>query len=632
MYPSPTVASAGPGLDLIDSDSAHPEVLDIPAAPSLNDARRLLREFWGHDEFRPGQDICIEAALQGRDVVAILPTGAGKSLVYQMTALLKPNLTLVISPLISLMKDQIDGLQARGLPATFVNSSLRPTEAEDRMAAVAAGRIKLLYISPERFNSITFRERIRSTPISMIAIDEAHCLSEWGHDFRPAYMRINSHRNELFPNAQIMALTATATPQVRADIIDHLGIENPFVHVGGFDRPNIDWGVRDIHVDNLAELDREKIRNIDELLEELAGHQNATAIIYTGTRNSAEKIAAAVALRGFRTMAYHGGQNTGDRDEAQESFMDGDVDVVVATSAFGMGVDKDNVRLVIHYQIPGTIEAYYQEAGRAGRDGHPCRCVLLFNEADRELQENFISLSHPARPWYRLVYSALLAHIDEDGFAVHRDRKGSVRTTSTGQIAYMTRSDLIRAENWPMFNPVSSVLLSLHDAGIIDYTSGASTGIYVKLEAGPERIAEVLDLPRCHEDHRLTMRELWKIGGGTRLFDGVMLRERHLGHFQVGSKQLKKTLRYMEGKEVLRWKSLETRIQVLKPHLDPERLPLPWNALDRRRNRELKKLQTVIDYANRTGCRRIKLLSYFGDDSTPSCTGCDNCRRSEERS
>ncbi|MDB4969298.1 MAG: recQ [Myxococcales bacterium] len=348
---------------------------------------------FGLTQFRPGQREIIEAVLSGRPTIAVLPTGAGKSLCYQLPAVALERLAVVVSPLISLMKDQVDALTARGIPATFINSSIPPDERESRLRAAVRGELRLLYVAPERFRAAGFGGALARAKPGLLAIDEAHCMVEWGHDFRPDYARLGEVRAQLGAT-RLVALTATATPDVRQVIGEQLDMEDPAVFVRGFDRGNLRLSVMSVQGGE------DKLRRVVALLDE-PDARGKPAIVYAATRKKATEVASALRGQGIKARAYHAGLGDDERADVQEAWMRDDVRVVVATNAFGMGVDKRDVRLVVHHEMPGSAEAYYQEAGRAGRDGMPARCVLLFNHGDVRLREFLISSSGsdgPPRP------------------------------------------------------------------------------------------------------------------------------------------------------------------------------------------------------------------------------------------
>src|SRR6185312_14812269 len=344
------------------------------ASPDLS---QLLKRTFGYASFRPLQREIIDASLAGRDVFALLPTGGGKSLCFQLPALVRPGLTVVISPLIALMKDRVDSLLAAGVPATFLNSSLAAEESRARLRGLHNGEYRLLYVAPERLLLSGFLDDLKRWNVTRFAIDEAHCISEWGHDFRPEYRQINSLRG-IFPKIPLMALTATATERVRADIIEQLHLRDPACYVASFNRPNLTYRVS------------AKSGAYEQITDFIRARKGESGIIYCQARKTAESLASKLNADGVRAAAYHAGMEPPDRTRSQEAFLRDEVRVVCATIAFGMGINKPNVRFVIHYDLPKNIEGYYQETGRAGRDGLPSECVLLFSAGDVVKQSNFI--------------------------------------------------------------------------------------------------------------------------------------------------------------------------------------------------------------------------------------------------
>ncbi len=344
---------------------------------TTTDILALLKRHFGYDQFRPGQEEIISNALAGRHALVVMPTGGGKSLCYQLPALATGGVTLVISPLIALMKDQVDALRANGISAEFLNSTLDNRTAAQVERRAQVGEVRLLYVAPERVAMPGFRRFLGALDLRMIAIDEAHCISEWGHDFRPDYRALAELR-DLFPQTPIMALTATATERVQQDIIEQLRLNECRRFVSGFDRPNLTYRVEP------------GAGAWDALLALLEERRGQSAIVYCFSRKDTEDLAARLSANGHLTVAYHAGLNADTRRMTQEQFIDGDVPIVAATIAFGMGIDKPDIRLVVHHTLPKSIESYYQETGRAGRDGLPSECALFFNEGDRAKQEYFI--------------------------------------------------------------------------------------------------------------------------------------------------------------------------------------------------------------------------------------------------
>lgn len=359
----------------------------------------ILQSTFGYSAFRQPQEEIIENVLAGKDTVVLMPTGGGKSLCYQVPALAIEGITLVISPLIALMKDQVDALRANGVSAAFINSTLTEGELAHTIRLLKAGEIKLLYIAPERFAVPDFQELLKLLPIALIAIDEAHCISEWGHEFRPDYRNLGGLRDRLFPKAPIIALTATATPQVRDDIVKQLHMREPRIFQSSFNRPNLFYTVRP------------KSGAREFLLQHLKKYQEESVIIYCLSRKETESLATFLHKHGYKAKAYHAGLEKEKRQSIQEKFQKDALQIIVATIAFGMGIDKPNVRLVVHYHVPKSVEGYYQETGRGGRDGLPSECLLFYSEADLRNLQFFINQMEVAAE--KVVAEKKLAQIQE---------------------------------------------------------------------------------------------------------------------------------------------------------------------------------------------------------------------------
>lgn len=350
----------------------------MPATIPMEAARGVLKRYFGHDQFRPLQEEIISESLAGNDVFALLPTGGGKSLCYQLPAMLGEGLTVVISPLIALMKDQVDGLKANGIAATYLNSSLNKTESRKRYAKLFAGEYAILYVAPERLMLSGFLDDLKEWKVTRFAVDEAHCISEWGHDFRPEYRQLSNLRR-LFPNLPFMALTATATDRVRSDILTQLSLKNPKCFVASFNRPNLAYRIEN------------KQAVFQQILRFIQSKPFESGIIYCFSRKATESLAERLSQNGIEALAYHAGMTPLKRAENQDAFIRDEVKVICATVAFGMGIDKPNVRYVIHQDMPKNIEGYYQETGRAGRDGLPADCILYFSAGDVAKQLQFIA-------------------------------------------------------------------------------------------------------------------------------------------------------------------------------------------------------------------------------------------------
>lgn len=439
----------------------------------------VLRSHFGFGKFRPGQEEAIENLTSGKHTLVVMPTGAGKSLVYQLAALQLGGLTLVLSPLISLMRDQVDALTRRRIPATFINSSLSQAEQSRRLADTVAGRYRLVYVAPERLLSVAFQQALSNLHLNLLAVDEAHCVSEWGHDFRPDYLRIAEVRRKL-GSPVTAALTATATVRVQDEIIRLLELSSAEGVITGFNRPNLSFEVR------YAGDSRSKLLLLRRLLSEESG---IPAIVYCGTRRDSEEVAAFVSeALGIEALAYHAGLEDGSRDRVQAAFMNGDVPVVAATCAFGMGIDRQDVRLVVHFSLPGTLEAYYQEAGRAGRDGDPARAVLLYAPQDRSLQEFFIESDAFDEDDLSHVYQALTTCVKDETWV---DPDNLSRATGFGE----TRQRL--------------ALAGLEKAGMLQRLGDEGRAMLVSLGGWhPEEAKRAVAAARQRQDFRLRQLDL----------------------------------------------------------------------------------------------------------------------------
>ncbi len=568
----------------------------IPVPINIETALAALREHFGFADFRAGQREVIEAILAGHDTVVVMPTGGGKSLCYQLPALLKDGPTIVVSPLIALMKDQVDALHARDLPATFINSSLDFEEQKARINGVRQGRYKLVYVAPERFRSNFFVETLKSVNVALFAVDEAHCVSTWGHDFRPDFLRLKAAIAEI-GRPQVAALTATATPYVRADIIEQLGLVEPRAFVSGFDRPNLSLNV--VHTQN----EREKIAHIRQLA---AAKPQGSGIIYTSTRKSVEQIVQRLREARLSVVAYHAGMEDGERVRAQEEFMTGAKQMIVATNAFGMGIDKPDIRFVAHYHLPGSIEAYYQEIGRAGRDGLPASCVLLFNYADKRTQDYFIEGSYPPPEVIAKVYEALVG-------------TGQQRIElSTREIA--TRASL-RNEM-----AVQSALIILEKAGHIERGAAGEQRANVRLLLSPAQARETINARRSVRDKHVlsVLSDNYSLNGRA----GVELDLNELGERAgLDTTALRRSLAALAEAGIVAYQpARRTRGVLLRDERPAQRLNIKPQDLARRAALEQRKLREMISFCYADHCYRAFILDYFGDSQhAATCGTCGNC-------
>ena len=566
-----------------------------PPKPTLDHARVILRERFGYPEFRPGQERAVRSVLAGNDTLVILPTGGGKSLCYQVPALVLPGLTVVVSPLISLMKDQVDALLARGLPAAFINSSLTSNEVADRMARAHRGELRMLYVAPERFDVPGFADRLKAMGVSLLAVDESHCISEWGHDFRPSYLRIRNVRTRL-GDPPTIALTATATPEVRRDIAAQLALRSPETIITGFDRTNLSYHVVRTRTDDDKDV---------ALVQALREH-DGLAVVYAATRRAVDRIASVLEAARVKAVAYHAGLDDSHRREVQDAFMSERVRAIVATNAFGMGIDKPNVRLVIHHAMPGTLEAYYQEAGRAGRDGRPSTCVLLHAFQDRFTHEFFIRAAYPERQLVEAIYETLRRRADDQGKVA----------LEPSELPALVGGRARERE-------VESALRLLEQHGLVSAGGDNNTRLLVRLLASADRIRR--ELGEADRVDRDLLRALWRVAG-ERLYDGVLIEPKGLPPGFGGTHGVRTILDRLQTRQFVVWERPGSGLRLARPGARLDDRSIDWRAIERRRTADLAKLEAMQKYAYTPGCRRGFVLRYFGDPAARSrCDSCDNC-------
>src|SRR6056297_814518 len=487
----------------------------MPQTSTIDQSATLLPRF-GLSSFRPGQEDVVRNVIEGHDVLCVMPTGGGKSLCYQLPSLAMKGTTLVVSPLIALMKDQVDALEQRGISAALLNSTLTGSEQADVMRNMSEGRYEMVYVAPERLRNRFFQDAIKGANVSLLAVDEAHCMSEWGHDFRPDYARLGMFRERYLNNVQTIALTATATPTVRDDIQALLNMRSPKCFVTGFKRENLHFGVT--HTKG----DREK----DEAVLKYLKEQTGCGIIYAATRKRCEELADWLPEKlGRRIGVYHAGLDGRQRQDVQNAFMSGELSAIVATNAFGMGIDKSDLRFVVHYNMPGSLEAYYQEAGRAGRDGDMSLCRLLFSYQDRYIQEFFIENRYPSREIVKKVYEYLLSR-EEDPIELTLDQVREAINIKETSESIGTAETLIAK------------------AGVLKRLDSNSNNAILRIDSEAPTLLDFL--PREAKLRRKVMVAIEKVVGGRRGED-VYVRPNHLAELAgVERDQLARTLRELQ--------------------------------------------------------------------------------------
>lgn len=568
----------------------------MTVSESALDLSAALAKF-GLQTFRRGQKEVIEHIISGKDCLCVMPTGGGKSLCYQLPSLVRPGMTIVVSPLIALMKDQVDGLERRGISATLINSSLSHQEQSERLDQVASGKFSMVYVAPERLRNPRFLDAIRATPVQLLAIDEAHCISEWGHDFRPDYHRLGRFR-EALGNVQTIALTATATPRVRTDILDSLQLQTARTFITGFARDNLYFGSA------FCMSDRDKDKHLSDFLT----GRDESGIIYVATRKRCEALVEQLGKElKLAVGAYHAGLLPEQRKLVQEKFMAGELKAIVATNAFGMGIDKSDLRYVIHYNMPGTLEAYYQEAGRAGRDGLLSQCVLLFSPQDRYIQEFFIENANPSKELLRGVYN-FLASCPEDPIELTAEEiKEQIPQSATSEA-------------------VNSALQILSRTGVLERLEVASGLAMFRLTNRMKTFVDLL--PRDATQRRNVLRTVEKAIGDRR-DEAVYIHPRWLSE-QLGMdreqmvRHLRELCKLEDFEYVPPFRGRAIHFRRKDVHFDD--LKIDHATLDARRKADYEKLDQMVGYARTKACRQKTILLYFGDTTASDCKICDRCQ------
>lgn len=561
-------------------------------------AKEILKQYWGYDAFRPMQEEIISAAAEGRDVLAILPTGGGKSVCFQVPALMKEGIALVVTPLIALMKDQVQNLEARGIRALAIHAGMTRFQVDTALNNAAYGEFKFLYLSPERLGTALFQSYIDLLNVSYIVVDEAHCISQWGYDFRPDYLQIGKLRERI--KAPVIALTATATPQVAEDIMDRLGFEEKLLLRSGFERPNLNYIVR----------------KCEDKLGQLLGVCNGvkgSGIVYLRSRKKCEEYAAMLKAEGISVSFYHAGLSSELRSERQAAWKKGSIRVMICTNAFGMGIDKPDVRFVVHCDLPESPEAYFQEAGRAGRDGKTSYAVLLWSPDDVRRLHQLESLAFPSLEYIEDVYHKL--HV----FYQIPYEQGMGRQLKFDLSEFCRQYKLSQAS-------VRNAIIYLERADHLSYTEAVDINTQVKIAVDRRELYDI-DLP---DPQMVALLELL-MRSYTGIFSyPVSISEDYIAaNLGIGIPALHQLLYRLSLEHVIRYVPGEKSdvITLHHNHLQRGNVDLQPKRYEMLREKSMARSEAIIGYVSETDrCRQSYLLEYFGQADSPACGRCDVCR------
>ncbi len=569
----------------------------------MTNAKQSLERYWGFPSFRPGQDKAIKSVLEGKNTMVLFPTGGGKSLCYQVPATVLDGLTVVISPLIALMQDQVQQLNNRGISATFINSSISSWEVEQRLVNARNGMYDLLYCAPERLKTTLWEAELPKLDIDLVAIDEAHCISEWGHDFRPDYREIRPALESIADEITWIALTATATPEVREDIRKNLGFENPVIISKGFERPNLKWWVTQTD---------QKEKKLLQAVKQAA--PRGSGLIYGGTRRNCEELSKKIQGKlGIKTKAYHAGIDGEIRNQIQEEWIEGDTPLVVATNAFGMGIDKADCRYVIHFEMPYSLESYYQEAGRAGRDGEESFPLLLFKPADAIIAERRIKDSYPEKEQLQHLYDSLC---DQLNLAVGSEMEESEEVSIE---ALKKRSGFSK-------RVVSSSLKVLNQLGFIELVENVLPQVGIQFVVNQDYVRDKID--ELENPQKASFLDTLYRQFGNDSFNKMKYLEFDYVRrkLEVSPNAVKKGLAVLQDHDhLLKFETIGELPLVRLTYERQSSLGLSKEELERHRNSLLKKLEYIKGYIGTETCREVYIRRYFGEENVSACGHCDNC-------
>jgi ATP-dependent DNA helicase RecQ len=558
-----------------------------------------LRKYWGYKAFRPLQQDIVQAVLEGKDVLALLPTGGGKSICFQVPTLMRSGLCIVVSPLIALMKDQVDRLKKRGVAAEAVFAGMKAHEIDLVLDNCVYGQVKFLYVSPERLRTALLRERVKKMQVNLVAVDEAHCISQWGYNFRPAYLEIAAFR-ALVPNVNVIALTATATPAVQQDIQEQLQFFHPIRFQESFKRDNLAYVIR-------------KAEDKDRQLLNILHHVPGAAIVYINTRKRANTVAQVLQKNGVNATAYHAGLTALEREARQEAWINGTTRVIVATNAFGMGIDKPNVRSVIHLELPTTLEAYYQEAGRAGRDEKRAYAVILYDNQDIALLRERIQMAYPSLDQLKQVYQHLANYYQ-------------VAVGSNNMTAY--DFDLEDFSHTYGLKPQMAYqsLKTLEGAGLVQLNEAFSQPAQLHITTDPKTL---YTLQVAHSPYGLLIKALLRLYGGELFSAFGNISVQHVAHFiKITPQEVKKQLQVLDRLALIQYcpQKATPQLTFTTTRHPAASLPLDKKILKQRTAIAKEKAEAVVHYTTHPyRCRAQLLLEYFGETTYQKCGQCDVC-------